>query len=87
MFVASFARFRAPIASFSEERTSSPFGSRDLVAMVKTRGGCEKRYGVPAVMKNPSPNRGGRQPLHRMPRATGPICAGEENYQTRDRGD
>ena len=43
MVDASFARLRASMATFSEERVSScPFGRWDLVAMVEAQGRDEK---------------------------------------------
>ena len=61
--VASFARFRAPMAMFSEERAPSrPFGSCGLVVMVGTQGG-----NVGAVGKNPDSNGGDYPSCRRAP--------------------
>lgn len=43
VLTASFVRFKASMAAFSEGRISHcPFGCCDLVAMVETQGGYEK---------------------------------------------
>jgi hypothetical protein len=46
----SFARFKASMAIFNEERAPSrPFGRREFASMVETRGSCGERCGVQAV--------------------------------------
>ena len=69
--VASFARFKALMAAFSEERAQScSFCLRDLSAMVETQGNCEKVQRV-CREEELAPNRDERRPCYSAPRAIG----------------
>ena len=74
--VASFARFKAPMATVSDERTPScPFGRWDLSAMVEAT---RKRCGVQAVRKDPRLiETSVRFVIARSSRAIGPIWQSE----------
>ena len=66
----SFARSRASMATFSEERAPSrPFGRWSFASMVKTRDSLEKRSGTRGVGKGQNPNRDKRPFRHNVPHA------------------
>ena len=65
----SFARLRAPMAVFNEDRAPScPFDRLDLSAIVEIRVSCKE---VQAVRKNR--NKDGRPYCHHLPHADRPI--------------
>ena len=72
MLESSLARFKTSMDPFKAEiALSRPFGRRDSISMVETRGGRERAVRRGGVKKVSDPNRAGRQFCHDTPRGKG----------------